>query len=362
MNIDVLLLGRDAGYIKRLADIMKRSQPKNGDTLNVAMFTDVEKLRFSLSDQKKGRRAKYHIALIDEDEDVGDIDLSDILVVTLTAESDRNGNSYQFGKETDSLNLYKYQRVSGIVDAFIIEYAKKRDLKKKGSAPVYAFFSAQGGGGTSTVAAAYAVALAKAGIKPLYVSFEFFNLTELFFNDPTGTDKGLYDVFSSIAAGGNALAIIDAIRNNDGRGVAFLKKFTLWNEVAQIAPQEMQAFIDAAQAANGIGAVIIDLGSVYAEFTETVLDNADEIFLVANAQGTWLDKLGSLLNKGASFAKNHEDRVNFIFNRSQGQERYPDFDAKKIVHVRNFTAARPNELINAVAGEFAGAVMAHAGR
>ena len=362
MNIDVLLLGRDAGYIKRLADIMKRSHPKNGDTLNIAVFTDVEILRSALGDQQRGKRSKYQIALIDEDEDVGGIDFGDMLVVTLTESGDKNGNAYPFGRGSESLNIYKYQRVSGIVDAFIIEYAKKRELKKKGSAMIYAFFSAQGGGGTSTVAAAYALALAKAGIKPLYVSFEFFNSTELFFKDQTGTDKGLYDVFSTIAAGGNALAIIDAIKNNDDRGAAFLNKFTLWNEVAEIAPQEMQSFIDAAQAANGIGALIIDLGSAYTNFTETVLNGADEIFVVANSQGPWYNKLESLLNRGAPFARNHEGRINLVFNRSQAQERFPDFDAKKVMYVRNFAASRPDELINAVAGEFAGVVMDNAGR
>ena len=351
MNIDVLLVGENENYIKRLTDIMKRIKPNTGDSLNISMFTDIEKLSVFLAEKKSGRKGKYHIALIDEDADTGDIDFGDTLVILMTEESDRNNVDYAVANGKKVLHLYKYQRVSGLVNSVLVKYAKERDIVKKGSAAVYAFFSPQGGCGTSTVAAAYALALNRAGIKPLYVSFEFFNSTELFFNDPTGAPQGLSEIFSMIATKDNVLATIDAIRNNDARGVCFLNKFTLWTEISEINPDEMKAFIEAAQASFGVKAVILDLGSVYTKFTETALDCAEEIFIVADVQGSWQKKFDTLFDKDSIFTKYYQEKINIVLNRSQGQERYADLKVRQNIYVRNFMIRQPAELIDSVAGD-----------
>jgi len=381
MNIDVLLMGEDETYIKRLTDIIKRVKPKTGDSLNISMFTDVGKFRASTGEKRGGGKARYHIALIDEKADVGGIDFGDALVVLLTEEIGRNNGDYPIGTGTGSgtgtgngrtaLCLYKYQRVSGIVDAVIVKYARERDIykkDKKGGASVYAFFSPQGGGGTSTVSAAYALALARAGVKPLYASFEFFNSTELFFSDQNGAAQGLSEIFSIIAgiagvAGiigitgrENAPAAIDAIKNTDPRGVSFLKKFALWTEVAEIRPDEMREFIESARAANGIGAVVLDLGSAYLQFTAAALECADEVFLVADVQGFWYRKLEALLSGRAPFTDVYGDKTGIIFNRSHGRERYAGFNAKKIAYVRTFAIERPAALIDSIAVELAGSM------
>jgi cellulose biosynthesis protein BcsQ len=376
MNIDVLLVGKDAGYIKRLTDIIKRAKPKTGDTLSTAMFTDIDRLRENLGD-KKTKRAKYQIALVDEEADVSGVNFSGMLVVILTEDSDKNNSVLPFDpdgrpsfgaaktEEYKVLHMYKYQRVSGIVDSLIIEYAKERshkvNVRQDGSggipAIVYAFFSPQGGAGTSTAAAGCALALTRAGIKTLYVSFEYFNSTELFFNDPNGATQGLYEIFSMIADGRNVLATIDAVRNVDPRGVAFLNKFALWTEVPEIKPDEMQDFIEASQSAHGIDAVVIDLGSNYTPFTETVFDAAEEIFVVANCQGLWWNKLEAFLNRDASFARNYEGRVSLIFNKSQGREKYPEFSANKSLYVRSYAGNQPSEIVEGAAAELAGGLI-----
>ena len=355
MNIDILLIGEDENYIRRLADIMKRSKPQTGDSLNISVFTDIGKLGVSLTEKNGGRRGRYHIALIDEDADTKGIDFGDTLVIMMTEESDRNNVDYPLETGKKVLRLYKYQRVSGIIGAVLVKYAKERDIVKKGSAAVYAFFSPQGGGGTSSVAAAYAVALSRSKIKPLYVSFEVFNSTELFFNDDTGR-QGLSEIFAMIAAKESVLATVDAIKNNDARGVSFLKKFTLWTEVAEIKPDEMKEFIEAARASYGVKAVILDMGSAYAHFTDTAFDCADEIFVVADVTGPWQNKFDTLLDKNAAFTKYYQDKINIVFNKSGGQERYPGLNAGKTVYVRNFMIRPPAELIDAAAGDLTGSV------
>jgi MinD-like ATPase involved in chromosome partitioning or flagellar assembly len=309
-----------------------------------------------MAEKSGGRRGKYHIALIDEDAGTNGIDFGDALVIMMTGESDKNNVDYPVEPGKKVLHLYKYQRVSGIVRAVLVKYATERAIVKKGSAAVYAFYSPQGGAGTSSAAAACALALSRAGIKPLYVSFEVFNSTELFFFDNAGAKQGLSDIFSMIATKENVLATIDAIKNNDSRGVSFLKKFTLWTEVAEIKPDEMKEFIEAAQASYGAKAVVLDLGSAYSRFTDAAFDCADEIFVVADVLGPWQNKLDALFDKNADFAKYYQEKTNIVFNKSAGQESYPDLNAKKTVYVRNYMIRPPSELIDAAAGDFMGSV------
>lgn len=359
MNIDVLLAGQDDRYIKKLAEIIKRKKTKVGDTLNIALFTDVDRLKLSLSDKKNdNRKTKYHIALIDESIKIDDIEIEGIQVIfVLTDESDRDGGVYPFYRGENALNIYKYQRVSRIIDMMVLEFAKLRDINKKGTASVYTFFSPVGGCGTSTIAAASAVALTKKGIKPLYVSFEFFNSTELFFNDSAGTDKGLYEVFNVIAGSGvGVITTIDAIKNTDKRGVDFLKKFTMWTEVAQIKPDDIEIFIDAARASSAVDAVILDLGGVYTNFTEKAFECADEIFVVADTDKTSLLKLNILLNDNSFYKNNHLEKTKLVFNKSDKRLKTENYNIKSVCHVKNISVRSTSELLDTAAGDLKGFV------
>ena len=130
----------------------------------------------------------------------------------------------------------------------------------------------------------------------------------------------------------------------------------LWTEVSEIKPEEMKEFIETAQAANGIGAIILDLGNAYTQFTNAALDYADEIFVLVDVQGSWQQKLETLFDRNSNFIKYYQEKINIIFNKSHGQERYTDLNSKKNIYVRNFMIKQPTELINTVAGELMGSV------
>lgn len=337
---------------------MKRKNLKTGDTLKIALFTDSDKLRDSLNEKRTdSKKNRFHIALIDEDIDATSLDLGNIhVILSLTDESDRDGGLYPLIPGTNVVNIYKYQRVSGIVDKMIFEFAKRRDIDKKGSAAAYAFFSPVGGSGTSTMAAAYAMAAAKAGIKPLYVSFEYFNSTETFFNDNVGTNEGLYDVFCAIAEEGGVIATIDAIKNRDRSGVEFIKKFTMWTEVAQIKPSDIETFIEAARASHGINVVILDLGSVFAQFTEKTMECVDEIFVVADANKVSKLKLNALFNDKTFFVRDYLEKANIIYNRVTGQNTLEDYGAKSVTYVQKALGNSLGDVLEIASGDLRGLI------
>lgn len=358
MNINVLLAGNDERYIKRLAEIMKMKSPKTGDTLKIALFTDGGKLRTMLSEKNtENRKSRFHIALIDEDIDAEALELGNIpVVISLTDESDRDGGLYAFAHGTKVVNIYKYQRVSSIIDKMILEFARKREIDKKGSATACAFFSPSGGSGTSTIAAAYAVAAAKAGVKPLYISFEYFNSTDLFFSNNLSTNEGLYDIFCIIADNGGVVATIDAIKCKDKSGVEFIKKFTMWTEVAQIKPSDIEIFIEAARASHDIGVVILDLGCACAQFTEKAMECVDELFVVADTHRSSQLKMDVLFGDKTFFIRNHLDKASIIYNKVTERKVMEDFGVKSVTYVQRVSGNVTSDILETASGDLRGLI------
>ena len=303
MNVNVLLAGKDADYLKRLADIIKQAESKTKYKIHCVIRTDIGELRNFLSaEQMGGEKEKYQIAVIDEEADLRGAGLDDMLVIILTEESGRDGNYYSLANNTNNindkevLNLYKYQRLSGIADKIIIKLTEEKDINIKNKAAVYAFFSPHEGGGASTVATAGALFFRKTGINPLYIC--------------------------------------------------------LRTESAKNKPDEMRTFIEAAQALHGVEAILIDLSGVYSPFTETALNYADEIFIIVNIlQSSWHDRLGAFLKGNTGFTENYRDKTRLVLNRSQGYEQYSDFSADKIMYISNVEVSRPAELIDSIAAE-----------
>jgi|GEM_PF-1490191 len=334
MTIRVLIAGEDANYMARIADVMNRATPSTGDTLEISLYTDKNKLINSKDDGK----AKYHVAFTDE----AFVDvISDWVPVLMLLTEDDNLDNTTDENLPIATYVYKYQRVSGLVNKMLLTQAKKRENEGKGSGTVCAFFSPSGGNGTSTVAVAFAMAAATQGIKPLFVSLELFNSSEYFFSDETNT--GLYDVFCAIAGGSGVTAVIDAAKSMDASGVAFLKKFEVWSEVSRITPDEMQSFIKAAQAANDTDIVVLDIGGGLGSFTQSVLDAADEIFIVSETHPIAASKLKSMLDEKDMFASRYIDNTSLIFNRVQGNQS-EGYGCKNTTSVPNIGGANPKDV------------------
>ena len=329
MNIRILVASNDKEYAIRLAGILERTTPHTGDVFEIALFTDNEKLIETLADSKSSGRVRFDIALIDEE--ISNLVLGVIPVVLLLTEEDaRNGT--QYAGNSSAVYVNKYQRVSDIVKNLLLALASLRSDIGIGSGIVCAFYSPIGGSGTSTLAAAFAMELAKSGIKPLYVSFEYFNGSELMFGEDNTVPQGLYDVFYAIADGGGVTATIDAVKTSDSSGVSFLKKFPFWTEVIQRTPDEIQTFINAARSAHEIDIIVLDLGSGFASFTERALQCADEIFVVVGVDPVSDLKLKALFDEETYFFQDFLNKTSLIYNKAPTNPQ-KSFGCKTSMHV-----------------------------
>lgn len=310
MNIRVLLYSNDTRYISRLAESIERMPPETGDIFEPFVFTDPEKLKNMFNDQSE-KRTSFDIALVEADAlETVSAYVKNILL--FTNETIQDGASH--GGNTAIIYLDKYQRVSDIEKKILLAVASNRQDIGGGMARVCTFFSPAGGSGTSTVAASFAIAAAQQNVRPLYISLEHFNATEIFFSNLEETSKGLYDVFYAVARGKGITATLDAVKSKDERGVSYLTRFPSWGEVAQRTPEEIETFVAAAKSASNTDIIVIDAGSAFTHFTETIFNNSDDIFVVSNATPTSELKLNSFFSNETAIYSKHIDKMNIIFN------------------------------------------------
>jgi cellulose biosynthesis protein BcsQ len=329
MNIRVLIASSDVRYITRLSDVMSQTPLDTGDVLEVSLFTDGNKLDAHL--KEAGKTLKYDIALVDEPF-VSGVSKAVSVVLLLTDDSTHDGNTY--ADYSNVLCVFKYQRVTGIVKKMLLALAKHRKDKGIGDSIACAFYSPQGGCGTSSMAVAFCMAAVRMGVKPLYVSLEYFNGAELFFRRGVdGSGQGLYDVFYIIAKQGGVTSSIDAAKVKDSSGVAFLKKFPMWMEVAQLNPASVEVFINAARAAYEVDIVVLDAGSGFAPFAEKILSCSDEIFIVSGSDEMSEFKLKTFLDKETYFIQEHLNKCNIIYNKVSAAALTESFGCKSVTNV-----------------------------
>jgi len=347
--IRVLLASTDNDYITRLSDAMNRIPPTTGDVLEIALFTDVEKLK----EKKEEGKFRFHVALVDEN--MASLVVGWAPVLMFFTENDALDNLPHSEIPTATV-VYRYQRVSDMVNKLLLAQAKKHGYEGRGSGATCAFFSPTGGSGTSTVAVAFAIAAAASGIRPLYVSFEEFNSTGAFFDDSQGLNQGLYEVFVVIAEGGGVSTTVDIVKSDDTSGVSFLKKFGMWTEVSQITPDEIETFISGARSANTVDLVVLDLGSGISSFSDRVFECVDEVFLMtdANFPSSSQLKLDILLNE-KSFFSNYIGKTNLVFNKSANKTS-DTYGCKSVINIPNYKGTTIREIANMVSMNLRGLV------
>jgi len=190
MKIKLAILDRDPGYLERLAAAFNA---RYWDKLEIYSFTQLDK---ALSELKE---ARIDVFLADESFEI-DLDriparcgfayfVDDPLVASLR----------------DQPAISKFQKADSIYKQILSVYAEKSSditgFKPDGtsSALISVFASPAGGVGSSTMAAAYALTLARAGRRVLYLNLELFGRSDVFF---TGSgQETLSDVLFVLKSG-----------------------------------------------------------------------------------------------------------------------------------------------------------------
>jgi len=266
MNIKVLLASEDKEYTSRLGKLMKVANTPTGDKLEISIFDDIEKLK-----KENFESNRFNITLTDDKLLSLTSHLSPLNIV-FTEDDSLDEEKF----EENNIWLYKYQRASSIINKLVFHQSNLRKSKGLGTASVCLISSISDS--FKKLPSSLALSLASSEVKPLYVNFEIFNTTDLVFKDTYSSNKGLYDVFCSIAAKENVTSSINTLVQID-RGVKYIKRFRDWREVSDISEEELETFIEAARAANEVDLVILDFGTNYGKAFVRALDLADEIIV-----------------------------------------------------------------------------------
>ncbi|MCL2016322.1 MAG: hypothetical protein FWG68_08780 [Defluviitaleaceae bacterium] len=331
MTIRCLLASSDKTYIQRLAAGLEKTATPSGDALEIVLFTDSEKM----ADALKSDSGKFHAAIVDEI--LAETAAKHVpIILALTDDNAKDGT-----KDENLLYVYKYQQISTIVRKLVMAQTSKRTHEGKGNGVICAFFSVAGGSGATTLSVAFALAAVKLGLRPLYVSFEHFNTTELFFRDTAASDQRLDDIFYIVAEGGGVATAIDVAKAVDSTGVAFLKPFATWTEIDQLQPNDIDIFIDATRSVKDSDLTILDMDSGVNPISKKILAAADEIFIITDSHALAHAKLRTL------FAQNtpaHLKNATLIVNKNDGTTPFTDDLTKSKIFVPKVPTPSPAAL------------------
>lgn len=248
MKIRIALLDSDIHYLNR---IVAAFSGKYADKLEVYSFTGPEGAMEALEPSK--------------------IDLliaSDIFDIDVTALPKRCGFAYlvenhEVETVKDEPAICKFQKADLIYKQILSIYSENASnisgirLTDENSSLV-AFVSPSGGVGTSTLAAAYAVACARRNEGVFYLNLETFGTWDTFFQAEGQFDMS--DIIYSLKSKKANLALkIDSCINQDETGVCFFSKSKIALDMMELGKEEMTSLIHGLQLLGKFQTIVLDM-------------------------------------------------------------------------------------------------------
>lgn len=269
MRIKVAFLDENSNYLSRVTSVFNN---KFSDKLEIYSFSEPEVAIKSLSEN----RINVFVA-----SDFFDIDVSRV--------PKRCGFAYFV--DSASVESYKgeraicrFQKAEIIYKEILGIFSESAtDIKLDGEANtrVYAFASAGGGEGSSTVAAAAAKRIALMGRRVLYICFEEFGNADSFFSGE-GT-FGMSDVIFAIKSNKSNLALkLESYVKTDNSGVCFFSGARSALDISELNPEDIGRMISALKITGTYDNIIIDFDLNFSDISVEIFKLAEKIFLICD--------------------------------------------------------------------------------
>lgn len=278
MKIKVAVLDPNIEFMNRLAKIF---QQKYADRINLSIFSNQDALYQSLSEN--------HIDLVLFDQ-------------SIKIEDDKIPAGVMAGyfstmTDVDMIDgvsvICKYQKAEEIYKMMLNLYAEEAsDVKlKKGDSDsrIILFTSVQGGSGTSTAAAAYAMSKAS-GKKIFYLNLEKFGDPNLYFK---GKGKLSFSdmIYALKSKKGNLSIKLESAVQTDPTGVDFFNTCRNAYDMFEVTDEEIQPLLRGIAQLGRYNEIVVDLSG---DMTERMLmlmrDYANKIVYVADGGRSGNDK------------------------------------------------------------------------
>ncbi|MCL1891635.1 MAG: AAA family ATPase [Coriobacteriia bacterium] len=272
MKIRLAILDKDKTFLSRLAQTCASKYPEK---LEIYTFTE----------QK--------MALDTLEKNVIDVFLSsDEFDIEPSALPSRCGFAYLVESSAidtirDQKVVSKYQRIEllyrNVLEIYSENIPSSVRLKLAGETKgsVIQFFSASGGVGCSTMAAACATYFSRAGSKVLFFSLEEFMSTDAFFaGEGSATFSDI--VFALKSKRGNAMLKIESSIKRDQSGVFFISGSVTPLELRELTVDDVKSLLSTILMSGDYDHIIIDVGSLLSDISFEAIKQADLMVLVSD--------------------------------------------------------------------------------
>lgn len=249
MKIKLAILDREPDYLERLASAFSA---RYWDKLELYSFTQIDT---ALNELKESR---IDVFLADES---FEIDLAKV--------PPRCGFAYfvenpQIASLRDQPAISKFQKADSIYKQILGIYAEKSSditgFKSDGtsSALISVFASPAGGVGSSTMAVAYALTLARAGRRVLYMNLELFGRADVFFTGPG--QETLSDVLFVLKSAklNLSMKLESAVRESTD-GVFFFESPPIALDLQELTEEDLKRLLDELRAGGHYDHIVLDM-------------------------------------------------------------------------------------------------------
>lgn len=180
------------------------------------------------------------------------------------------------------------------------------------------FVSPSGGVGTSTVAVAYAVHLARQGKRPLFLSFEDFGSTDFFF-----AGEGQFDmsdvIFALKSKKANLAMKLESYVKQDVRGVFFFSQAKFALDMLEFKHEERLQLLNELRLVGAYDEVVVDLGFALDKEHFDYYKKANNVVIVGDGTENSNIKIYKAYTALSTMDQNSEvpvaNRFSLIYNR-----------------------------------------------
>ncbi len=250
MKIKAVIVTKDETYLARLKS---RLSAQYSSKIQASFFTETEKAAAAASD------IRPHLFVVDEDLSLDDLTLpkrcSPVCLI-----SDQGIRSV--GGMTA---ICKYQSTASFLGDLLDAYTKQAEensiqFESRGASrkKIISFFPGAGGVGSSTLAAAFAVYLAKQNERVLYLNLEQFGTADLYFrgNEKNSFDKVLFAL--QMDNSGTPLKLENAL-NRDASGVYFYAGSTSALDMHELDDNTMELLFERLSQLESFDWIVVDM-------------------------------------------------------------------------------------------------------
>lgn len=315
MKIKLAIVDNDENYVKRLINNM---QVNYADKLEPYFFSSFEKfLSFYQTNH-------VHVVLVSESLSVTEELPQNLAFAWLISGNDIK--SFQgkpaIGKFQKSELLYK--DVLGLYADLENQLVLKGGTKGK----CVMFTSAQGGAGTSVLAAAYAIYAARVGKKPLYLNLDLMSNPSLYFQADGNT--GFSELIYALKAKKGSLALkLESIVKRDSRGVQYFDVSKNANDMMELKLSDVELLMETINDMDGIDCVIVDLPMDFGPVCNAMMEEYANVVVWVN-DGTVVGnakfmRCMEILNNQPKLKTEISSKMKILYNRfGNGRETLSD--------------------------------------